>query len=69
MKVVPAWGAIIDHDEVADDRRAIDMTRGEEDNARLFAKWNLPPRNVVKNQFDPAHPCTLIGMQSDGIAA
>jgi GT2 family glycosyltransferase len=59
LSVVPAWGAIIDHDEVEDDRRAADTIRGQQDNARLFAKWELPERNPFRNDFDPARPCTL----------
>ncbi len=69
MSIVPAFGAIIDHDEVVDDRRTVDSTRGQEDNARLFAKWDLPPKNTVKNDFDPANPCTLIGLRSKSQAA
>ena len=69
MTVVPAFGAIIDHDEVVDDRRNVDSTRGEQDNTRLFDKWNLPQRNPAKNDFDPARPCTLIGLRGDPIAA
>jgi GT2 family glycosyltransferase len=64
MSVVPAFGSIIDHDEVFDDRRATDSTRAEEDNARLFAKWNLPPKNPNYNDFNPAKPCTLLGLNS-----
>jgi GT2 family glycosyltransferase len=69
MRVVPAFGAMIDHDEVADDRRAFDMARGEEDNARLFAKWNLPPKNTTRNDFSPSKPCTLMGLANDARAA
>jgi len=69
MRLVPAFGAIIDHDEVSDDRRAIDSTRAEEDNAKLFAKWDLPQRNPARNDFDPTRPCTLIGLRSDSAAA
>jgi GT2 family glycosyltransferase len=69
MQVVPAFGAIIDHDEVEDDRRSADSSRGQEDNARLFAKWSLPPKNTLRNDFDPARPCTLIGINSGAMAA
>jgi GT2 family glycosyltransferase len=69
MRVVPACGAIIDHDEVSDDRRAGDSSRAEEDNAKLFAKWNLPPRNDLHNDFDPARPCTLTGLRPEPQAA
>ena len=60
LKIEPAFGAIIDHDEVEDDRRAVDSSRGQEDNARLFAKWDLPPKNASRNDFDPDRPCTLL---------
>ena len=59
MRVVPAFGAYIDHDEHTDDRRSVDATRGKTDNDRLFTKWDLPPRNTLRNDFDPANPCTL----------
>ena len=61
--VVPAFGALIDHDEVQDDRRAVDRGRAAEDNAKLFAKWNLPQRNPAANDFDPTRPCTLRGLR------
>jgi GT2 family glycosyltransferase len=63
MRVVPAWGAMIDHDETADDRRATDAPRASDDNARLFAKWDLPPRNPLYNDFSAARPCTLRGLK------
>jgi GT2 family glycosyltransferase len=67
LKVVPAYGTMIDHDELSDLRRQDDNQRGREDNERLFAKWDLPPKNVHLNDFDPATPCTLRGLrQPDG---
>jgi GT2 family glycosyltransferase len=60
LSIVPAHGAFIDHDEVDDDRRAVDSERGRKDNELLFSKWNLPPKNFERNDFDPARPCTLI---------
>lgn len=60
--VVPAEGCFIDHDEHDDDRRAVDGERAQADNAKLFAKWDLPPRKVQRNDFDPARPCTLRGL-------
>jgi GT2 family glycosyltransferase len=69
LRIVPAFGAMIDHDEIDDDRRITDRTRGAQDNARLFAKWNLPPRNPARNDFDPARPCTLIGLNAAARAA
>jgi GT2 family glycosyltransferase len=64
LRVEPAWGAIIEHDEHHDERRAADNARGIEDNNQLFAKWILPEKNPARNDFDPAHPCTLRGMRS-----
>lgn len=59
LAVVPAWGAMIDHDEISDERRQVDLERARQDNAALFAKWELPPRNPYRNDFDPQRPCTL----------
>ncbi len=61
-RVEPAWGVCLDHDEHQDDRRVEDLPRMTADNERLFAKWNLPQRNPLKNDFDPSFPCTLRGM-------
>jgi GT2 family glycosyltransferase len=69
LRVIPAAGVMIDHDEVEDDRRAADSTFGDEDNRKLFAKWNLPPRNPLYNDFNPLRPCTLAGLRSEAIAA
>ena len=44
LSIVPAVGALIDHDEVQDARRQTDRSRADEDNAKLFAKWNLPAK-------------------------
>jgi GT2 family glycosyltransferase len=63
LSVVPAEGVWIDHDEHDDARRAIDSERGRLDNEALFAKWDLPPKNLLRNDFDPAHPCTLRGLR------
>ncbi|HEY4328810.1 MAG TPA: glycosyltransferase [Phycisphaerae bacterium] len=64
LRVVPAFQSLIDHDEAADERRAMDAGQGARDNARLFTKWKLPPKNMAVNDFDPAHPCTMRGLQS-----
>jgi hypothetical protein len=63
LSVIPAFGALIDHDEVQDERRQADRDRGAEDNARLFEKWDLPPRNPEFNDFDQTRPCTLRGLR------
>jgi GT2 family glycosyltransferase len=36
--------ALIHHDEHLDDRKTVDLSVGAEDNAKLFAKWDLPER-------------------------
>ena len=63
LLVVPAENSFVDHDEHADARRAQDSIRAQEDNAKLFAKWELPPKNMLRNDFDPANPCRLIGLR------
>lgn len=42
MKVLGCRRALIRHDEHHDDRKLADLQVGQEDNAKLFAKWNLP---------------------------
>ena len=70
LRVVPAHdGVAIDHDQVEDERRSVDASVGREDNGRLFAKWDLPPANPFRNDFDPAHPCTLRGLRHESAAA
>ncbi len=68
-RVEPAWGALLEHDEHADDRRAADQQRSAADNAALFAKWPLPPKNLYRNDFDPLHPSTLRRLSSPAQAA
>jgi len=69
LSILPAHGAFIDHDEIDDDRRAVDSQRGKEDNRLLFSKWNLPPINPSRNEFDPSNPCTVMGLRSGNAAA
>jgi GT2 family glycosyltransferase len=64
MTIQPAWNAMIDHDEMEDDRRTADSTRAREDNRKLFEKWEMPARNPYKNDFDPRHPCTVKTLES-----
>lgn len=64
LSVVPAFGALIDHDELHDDRRETDLPRAAEDNAKLFDKWDLPDRNASMNDFDQTRPCTLRGLRA-----
>lgn len=61
-RIEPAWGVCLDHDEHDDERRFEDNPRMHEDNRKLFAKWLLPPRNPLRNDFDPLRPCTLLGL-------
>lgn len=42
LKVIGCRRALIHHDEHHDDRKVGDLSVGREDNARLFAKWELP---------------------------
>lgn len=62
FSVVPALGAYIDHDELPDDRRRADSGAGSADNAKLFAKWDLPDRDPTV-LFNPAQPCTCRGLR------
>jgi GT2 family glycosyltransferase len=65
LRIEPAHGCYIDHDQHADDRRAEDTAHGREDNAKLFAKWNLPEKNNLRNDFDPDRPCMLNGLRPE----
>ncbi len=69
LRVVPAEGALIDHDEHDDDRRFEDSGRGRSDNELLFSKWDLPAKNITHNDFNPAKPCTLRGLRRRANAA
>jgi len=69
LSVIPATASFIDHDEVADDRRASDAPASSSDNEKLFAKWNLPDKATF-NDFASERPCTLRGMrESVSVAA
>jgi len=63
FSVAPAFGALIDHDEIADHRRKVDVNCGATDNAKLFAKWELPDRHP-RQVFDARDPCTLRGLRT-----
>jgi GT2 family glycosyltransferase len=65
LTVEPAPTSLIDHEELPDDRRETDSSRGRADNAALFAKWLLPDIDPIHNDFDPAHPCTLRGRRPE----
>jgi GT2 family glycosyltransferase len=64
LRIAPAHNCFIDHDEHQDNRRAEDTDRGNADNAKLFAKWNLPEKNLEQNDFNPNDPCTLDGLRA-----
>lgn len=66
MRVEPAFGCFVEHDEHEDSRRVEDSDRGKADNEKLLAKWVLPERNVYRNDFDPARPCTVRGLREGG---
>lgn len=51
LEVLGCRRALIRHDEHHDDRKQADLPAGQEDNARLFAKWNLPEPGTY---LDPA---------------
>ena len=51
LKVMGCRQALVDHEEVYDDRKRADLAAGQEDNAMLFAKWKLPARG---SYADPA---------------
>lgn len=42
LKVLGCREALIHHDELHDDRKCDDLSIGDDDNAKLFAKWDLP---------------------------
>ena len=44
LKVIGCRRALIDHEELFDDRKAADLAAFEQDNAKLFAKWSLPEK-------------------------
>ena len=64
LSVIPAMGALIDHDQTSDDRRDADHNCQAADNAKLFEKWDLRDGNSSFNDFDQTRPCTLRGLRS-----
>ncbi|MGF1633524.1 MAG: glycosyltransferase family 2 protein [Phycisphaerae bacterium] len=62
-QVVPGWTSAIDHDEADDENRLANTPQMHLDNERLFDKWALPPKNLLRNDFDPNRPCTLLVSQ------
>ena len=51
LMVIGCRRALIHHEEYHDDRKVSDLAVGEDDNAKLFDKWNLPEKNSYP---DPA---------------
>lgn len=51
LKVIGCREALIDHEELHDERKTDDLPALDRDNELLFAKWNLPARNSYP---DPA---------------
>jgi len=45
LKVVGCRRALVHHDEDHDERKLSDLSAGQDDNAKLFAKWNLPEKD------------------------
>lgn len=45
LEVIGCRRALIHHEEYQDDRKVSDLSIGEVDNAKLFAKWNLPEKD------------------------
>ncbi len=45
LLVVGCRRALVYHEELIDDRKSEDLAVWDRDNARLFAKWNLPARD------------------------
>ena len=58
LKVVGCRDALIHHEEHRDDRKLTDLKVGVEDNAKLFAKWNLPEPDTYPDPI-PAYRQTL----------
>lgn len=51
LKVIGCRRALIHHDEFHDQRKLSDLALGQQDNAKLFAKWDLPEKDSYP---DPA---------------
>jgi GT2 family glycosyltransferase len=69
MRIEPAYGAAVDHAEHEDSRRQADADRGRADNSKLFEKWELPEKNLLRNDFNPGRPCTLRGLRAAAAVA
>jgi O-antigen biosynthesis protein len=58
LKVLGCRRALIHHDEHHDERKLADLPVGHQDNDKLFAKWNLPPRGQYPDPT-PAYQALL----------
>jgi len=63
LKVLGCRNAVIHHDEHHDDRKLSDLPAGQDDNAKLFAKWNLAPAG----QYLDPKPAYLANLWSRGL--
>jgi GT2 family glycosyltransferase len=68
LAVIGCRRALIHHDEHHDDRKRADLAAGEEDNAKLFAKWKLPDKDSYPDPV-PAYRQMLVdrGLYFDGV--
>ncbi len=58
LKVIGCREALIHHDEHHDDRKIGDLSTGQADNEKLFAKWSLPEPGTYPDPM-PAYRSTL----------
>ena len=58
LKVIGCREALVYHEELIDDRKSADLPIVEQDNHRLFEKWNLPPKFSYPDPA-PAYPAML----------
>ena len=59
LEVIGCRRALIHHEEHQDERKASDLPIGEQDNVKLFAKWNLPEKDSYPDP-GPAYRRMLI---------
>ena len=63
LKVLGCRRAVVHHDEHHDERKLADLAAGQDDNAKLFAKWPLPPAG----QYLDPRPAYLAALWSRGL--
>lgn len=64
LKVVGCRDALVHHEEFHDERKIADLPLGEEDNRKLFAKWNLPEPGCYPDPI-PAYQAMVRSMGED----